>query len=171
MLESIRHTAHAYWIFFVAFIAYNIVVPAPPAAPPAMAKSRYPTHLKIVFNVSLIVVRIKKRGVTRTQPVVCKPVAAFCAFTPTLRSMFNVQCSMFNVQRLSSGPLLSVPLPPRFVQCSTFNVQCSTFNVLVLVHATAGVGLVSRNVDGVARSCDAVVGLLHLDGVGADCSG
>ncbi len=47
---------------------------------------------------------IKKRGVTRTQPVVCKPVAAFCAFTPTLRSMFNVQCSMFNVQRLSSGP-------------------------------------------------------------------
>ena len=33
---------------------------------------------------------IKKRGVTRTQPVVCKPVAAFCAFTPTLRSMFNV---------------------------------------------------------------------------------
>ena len=62
MLESIRHTAHAYWIFFVAFIAYNIVVPAPPAAPPARAKSRYPTNLKIVFNVLLIVVKIKKRG-------------------------------------------------------------------------------------------------------------
>ena len=29
------------WIFFVAVIAYNIIwVPAPPAAPPAMAKNR-----------------------------------------------------------------------------------------------------------------------------------
>ena len=56
MLESIRHTAHAYWIFFVAFIAYNIVVPAPPAAPPAIVRNNKPTNLKIFFTVSLIIV-------------------------------------------------------------------------------------------------------------------
>ena len=49
MLERIRQTAQAYWIFFVAVIAYNIAVPAPPAAPPARAKNKYPTHLKIVL--------------------------------------------------------------------------------------------------------------------------
>ena len=39
----------------MAVIAYNIIwVPAPPAAPPARAKNKYPTHLKIVFKVSLI---------------------------------------------------------------------------------------------------------------------
>ena len=60
MLERMRHTAQAYWIFFVAVIAYNIIwVPAPPAAPPARAKNKYPTHLKIVFKVSLIIVKFQ----------------------------------------------------------------------------------------------------------------
>ena len=67
MLERMRHTAHAYWIFFVAFIAYNIVVPAPPAAPPARARSRYATYLKIVFNV-LLIANYDLRNVGQTAP-------------------------------------------------------------------------------------------------------
>ena len=59
MLESIRQTAHAYWIFFVAFIAYNIVVPAPPAAPPAIVRKNQPTTFKIFFTVSLIIVKFQ----------------------------------------------------------------------------------------------------------------
>jgi len=55
MLERMRHTAQAYWIFFVAVIAYNIaVMAAPPAAPPAIVRKNQPTTLKNVFNVLLI---------------------------------------------------------------------------------------------------------------------
>ena len=48
--------------------------------------------------------------------------------------------------------------------------------LLILVHTTTGVVAatslgVFHHIDGVARSRYAVVGLLHLDGVGADFSG